>query len=75
MLSEIIATAMATANIVGWLLHLLYKCCYRKIAMRRLIWRFMEDQFFMEREYMEARRKMIQKACQENAKAAFREED
>ena len=53
MLSEIIATAMATATIVGWLLHLLY----------------------MEREYMEARRKMIQKACQENAKAAFREED
>lgn len=43
--------------------------------MRRLIWQFLEDQFFMEREYMEAHRTMLQKACQENAKAAFREKN
>ena len=66
---------MATATIVGWLLHPLFKRCYRKIAMRRLIWRFMEDQFFMEREYMEAHRAMLNKAYQENAKAAFHKED
>lgn len=75
MLSELIVIALSTVTIVGWLLHLLFKHCYRKLAMRGLIWRFLEDHFFMEQEYMEAHRAMLQKACQENAKAAFREKD
>ena len=72
MLSESIVIALSTVTIVGWLLHLLFKHCYRKLAMRRLIWRFLEDQFFMEREYMEAHREMIRKVCMENAKVKFR---
>ena len=40
--------------------------------MRRLIWRFLEDQFFMEREYMKAHREIIRKVCMENAKEKFR---
>ena len=75
MLSESIVIALSTVTIVGWLIHLLFKHCYRKLAMRRLIWRFLEDQFFMEREYMEAHRAMLNKAYQENAKAAFHKED
>lgn len=66
MLSESIVIALSTVTIVGWLLHLLFKHCYRKLAMRRLIWQFLEDQFFMEREYMEAHRAMIRRACQRN---------
>lgn len=72
MLSETIATVMATATIVGWLLHLLFKHCYRKIAMRRLIWRYMRDSFMDEHNYMEAYRAMIRKAYAENAKEKFR---
>lgn len=72
MLSETIATVMATATIVGWLLHLLFKHCHRKIAMHRLIWRYMQDSFMDEHNYMEAYRAMIRKAYAENAKEKFR---
>ena len=72
MLSETIATVMATATIVGWLLHLLFKHCYRKIAMRRLIWRYMRDSFMDEYDYMRAFRAMLSQAYMENAKEKFR---
>ena len=72
MTTEVIAQAISIVTIVGWLIHLLFKHCYRKIAMRRLIWRYMRDSFMDEHNYMEAYRAMIRKAYAENAKEKFR---
>ena len=72
MLSEAIVIALSTVTIVGWLLHLLFKHCYRKIAMRRLIWRYMRDSFMDEYDYMRAFRAMLSQAYMENAKEKFR---
>ena len=72
MLSELIVIALSTVTIVGWLLHLLFKHCYRKIAMRRLIWRYMRDSFMDEYDYMRAFRAMLSQAYMENAKEKFR---
>ena len=72
MLSEAIVIALSTVTIVGWLLHLLFKHCYRKLAMRRLIWRYMRDSFMDEYDYMRAFRAMLSQAYMENAKEKFR---
>ena len=72
MTTELIAQAISIVTIVGWLFRMLFKHCYRKIAMRRLIWRYMRDSFMDEHNYMEAYRAMIRKAYAENAKEKFR---
>ena len=75
MLSETIATVMATATIVGWLIHLLFKHCYRKIAMRRMVWKYLQDSFMDGYDCMEAYRAMIRKTYMEDAKECFRKKN
>ncbi len=45
MTTELIAQAISIVTIVGWLFRMLFKHCYRKIAMRRMIWKYLQDSF------------------------------
>lgn len=75
MTTELIAQAISIVTIVGWLIHLLYKHCYRKIAMRRMIWRYLQDSFMDGYDCMEGYRAMIRKTCMEDAKERFRKKN
>lgn len=72
MTTELIAQAISTITIVSWLLRMLFKHCYRKIAMRRMIWKYLQDSFMDGYDYMEGYRAMIRRACAEDAKKRFR---
>lgn len=75
MTTELIAQAISIVTIVGWLFRMLFKHCYRKIAMRRMIWKYLQDSFMDGYDVMESYRKMIQRACAEDAKECFRKKN
>lgn len=69
---DLIAMVIGTAVIAGSLCYPLYKHYRKKKAMHRLVQQYMQDYFLIERDYMEAYREMICKACMENTKENFR---
>lgn len=68
----LIAMVIGAAVIAGSLCYPLYKHYHKKKAMHKLVQQFMQDYFLIERDYMEAYREMIYKACMENTKENFR---
>ena len=75
MTTELIAQAISIVTIVGWLLRMLFKHYYRKIAMRRMIWKYLQDSFMDGYDCMEAYRAMIRKTYMEDAKECFRKKN
>ncbi len=72
MTSEVIAQVIGVVTIISAVCRWLYKYFRRMIAMRRMIWRYLQDSFLNEYDGMEAYRAMIRKACMEDAKECFR---
>ena len=75
MTTELIAQAISIVTIVGWLFRMLFKHCYRKIAMRRMVWKYLQDSFMDGYDCMEAYRAMIRKTYMEDAKECFRKKN
>ncbi len=75
MTTELIAQAISIVTIIGWLIRMLFKHCYRKIAMRRMVWKYLQDSFMDGYDCMEAYRAMIRKTYMEDAKECFRKKN